>query len=47
MELIYTILAVSVLWLAGGILAAVIVGLALLLVWWGIVGIRCLVRRMT
>ena len=47
MELINTLLAVATLWLAGGILAAVMLGFVLFLVWWGVVGIRRLIRQMT
>ena len=47
MELINTLLTVTALWLAGGILAAVMLGFVVLLVWWWIVGIRYLLRRIT
>ena len=47
MELINTILAVLVLWLAGGILAGVMVGFVLFILWWSVIGIRRLLRQMT
>jgi hypothetical protein len=47
MELINTILAVAALWLAGGILAGVMVGSVVAVIWWIIVGIRRLLRQMT
>lgn len=47
MELINTLLAIATLWLAHGILAAVMLGFVLFLVWWGVVGIRHLIRLMT
>jgi hypothetical protein len=40
MELINTLLAVAALWLAGGILAALMVGFVVAVIWWIIVGIR-------
>jgi hypothetical protein len=47
MELIVILLAVTALWLAGGVLAAVIVGFVLFLIWLGIVGIRRMLRQLT
>jgi hypothetical protein len=38
------LLAVVALWLAGGILAAVMVGFVLFILWWSVVGIRRLLR---
>ena len=45
MELINTVLAVTVLWLAGGIIAALIVGFFLLIIWWSVIGTWRLFRR--
>jgi len=47
MELINTILAVAALWLAGGILASVMVGFVVLVIWWMVAGIRRVLRQMT
>jgi hypothetical protein len=46
MDLINTILAVTALWLAGGILAGVMVGSVVAVIWWIILGIRRLLRQM-